>query len=113
MNNIEQKALSVMTSTIKEAVETMVKKASYDVTVTGVITQIVGTTHFVKINGEVYQIKSSISGLSKGQKVRVNIPGNNWANMYISNSSSEHKIKTSEIEDLSVITNIEIDALFN
>ena len=35
MNNIEQKALSVITSTIKEAVETMVGKANFDVTVTG------------------------------------------------------------------------------
>ena len=113
MNNIEQKALSVITSTIKEAVETMVGKANFDVTVTGVITQIIGTTHFVKINGEVYQIKSSISGLSKGQKVRVNIPGNNWADMYIANSHSEHKINTSEIEGLNVITNLEIDSLFN
>ena len=113
MNNIEQKALSVITSTIKEAVETMVKKANYDVTVTGVITQIVGSTHFVKINGEVYQIKSSISGLSKGQKVRVNIPGNNWSDMYIANSHSEHKINTNEVEGLTTITNLEIDSLFN
>ena len=113
MNNIEQKALSVITSTIKEAVETMVGKANFDVTVIGVITQIVGSTHFVKINGEVYQIKSSISGLSKGQKVRVNIPGNNWADMYIANTHSEHMINTNDIENFSTITNLEIDALFN
>lgn len=112
MNNIEQKALSVMTSTIKDAVNTMVNKATYDVTVIGVITQIIGSTHFVKINGEVYQIKSSIPGLSKGQKVRVNIPGNNWSDMYISNSYSEQTINTSVLEDFNTITNLEIDALF-
>ena len=113
MNNIEQKALSVMTSTIKDAVNTMVRQANYDVTVIGVITQIVGTTHFVKINGEVYQIKSSIPGLSKGQKVRVNIPGNNWSDMYIANSFAEQTINTSIIEDFEIITNLEIDSLFN
>lgn len=113
MNDIEQKALSVMTSTIKDAVGTIVKRANYDLTVIGVITQIVGSTHFVKINGQTYQIKSSISGLSKGQKVRVNIPGNNWADMYIANSVSEHKINTNEIENFTTITNLDIDSLFN
>ena len=113
MENIEQKALSVMTSTIKEAVKTMVNKANYDVTVIGVITKIVGSTHFVKINGNVYQIKSSISGLSKGQRVRVNIPGNNWSDMYITNSVSEHVVNTNEIDGFDSITNLEIDSLFN
>lgn len=112
MNNIEQKALSVMTSTIKDAVNTMVTKATYDVTVVGVITQIIGKTHFVKINGEEYQIKSSIPGLKKGQKVRVNIPRNNWADMYIANSFSEQTINTSTITDFDIISNLEIDALF-
>ena len=113
MDNIEQKALSVMTSTIKDAVNTIIKQANYDVTVTGVITQIIGSTHFVKINGETYQIKSSISGLSKGQRVRVNIPGNNWSDMYIANSVSEHIINTDTIEGLDSITNLDIDRLFN
>lgn len=113
MNEIEQKALTVMTSTIKDAVNTMIKKANYDVTVTGVITQILGTTHFVKINGQEYQIKSSIPGLRKGQKVRVNIPENKWSDMYIANSYAEHSINTSVIEDFDTITNLEIDALFS
>ena len=113
MNEMEQKALSVMTSTIKDAVHTIVAKATYDTTMVGIITQIVGKTHFVKINGEEYQIKSSIPGLKKGQKVRVNIPGNNWTDMYIANSFSEQIISTNEIEGLDSITNLEIDKLFN
>ena len=113
MNEMEQKALSVMTSTIKDAVHTIVSKATYDTTVVGIITQIVGKTHFVKINGEEYQIKSSVPGLKKGQKVRVNIPGNNWSDMYIANSFSEQIISTKEIEGLDSITNLEIDKLFN
>ena len=112
MNDIERQALSAMTSTIKDAVNTMITKANYDVTVIGVITQIIGKTHFVKINGEEYQIKSSLPGLKKGQKVRVNIPGNNWSDMYIANSYSEQKINTSVISDFDIISNLEIDALF-
>jgi hypothetical protein len=88
-------------------------KATYDTTMVGIITQIVGKTHFVKINGEEYQIKSSVPGLKKGQKVRVNIPGNNWTDMYIANSFSEQIISTNEIEGLDSITNLEIDKLFN
>lgn len=112
MNNNEQKAISVLASTIKEATKTIVEKANYDATVIGIITQIIGKTYFVKINGEEYKIKSSIAGLSKGQRVRVNIPGNNWNDMYIANTVTEHTINTSEINDFEVITNLEIDKLF-
>ena len=112
MNNNERQAISVLASTIKEATKVIVDKANYDTTVTGVITQIIGKTYYVKINGEEYRIKSSVPGLKKGQSVRINIPSNNWNDMYIANTVTEHTINTSEINDFEVISNLEIDKLF-
>lgn len=84
--SIENEAVKVLASTIKDAIQQSISSAHYDVTLPTVISSVENDLYVVKINGNNYKIKSSISRLTEGQKVRVTIPCNNWSNMYISNT---------------------------
>lgn len=112
--NIENEAINVLVSTMKDAMKQTVSSASYDITLPSVITNIENGLYTVTINGNSYQVRSSISKLKEGQKVRVTIPCNNWNNMYISNTIDEYDniISVNKIDGLNTITTSDIDKLF-
>lgn len=112
--SIENEAINVLVSTIKDAMKQTISSASYDVTLPSVITNVDGGLYTVTINGNSYNIRSSISRLKEGQKVRVTIPCNNWNNMYISNTIDEYDniISVNKIDGLNTITTSDIDGLF-
>ena len=92
--SIENEAINVLVSTIKDAMKQTISSASYDVTLPSIITNVDGGLYTVTINGNSYNIRSSISRLKEGQKVRVTIPCNNWNNTTNSNSSkSKYNVK--------------------
>lgn len=113
-NNIENEAINVLVSTIKEATEKIVSTAHYDSTLIGIISAVENGLYVVKINGNEYKIKSSISKLTEGQKVRITIPRNNWNDMYISNTVDEYDniISINKIDGLDTISFSDIDNLF-
>lgn len=90
--SVEQKAISVLATTIKEIVKAMIDKADYDVTVKGVVVYADNNgAYIVSINGDEYKIKSSLK-LTKGQDVRVMIPKNRWDDMFILNALSDERL---------------------
>lgn len=108
-------AIQILASTIKDATEKIVSSAHYDVTLSGVISNKEDGLYVVKINGNDYKIRSSISKLTPGQRVRVTIPRNNWNDMYISNTINEYDniISVNKVDGLDTIDNNDIDSLFN
>lgn len=112
--SIENDAISVLVSTFKDAMKQTISSAGYDITLPSVITHIDGGLYTVTINGNSYNIRSSISKLTEGQKVRVTIPCNNWNNMYISNTIDEYDniISVNKIDGLNSIITSDIDNLF-
>lgn len=112
--NVENEAIHVLASVMKDAIKQTISSASYDITLPSVITNIEDGLYTVTINGNSYNIRSSISRLKEGQKVRVTIPCNNWNNMYISNTIDEYDniISVNKIDGLNTITTSDIDNLF-
>ena len=55
--NIENEAIQILASTIKDATEKIISSAHYDITLSGVISKIEDGLYTIKINGNEYKIR--------------------------------------------------------
>ena len=85
--NINDKAVETLSQTIVSAVNTATENINYDKTYDGSIIEIIGNNSYkVKFNGAVYTAPLYIKNmtLAIGDFVKITVPQNNWANIYIS-----------------------------
>jgi len=93
MENYDDLAVKALSQNIKRAVDIALSTAHFDITLQGIITEVIENEnkYKVKINGAIYEIASDLF-FKKNDVVQVMIPQNNPSNMFI------YPYKTSECQ---------------
>jgi len=83
--SIGTKALETLVASVAEYVSNAISKASYDVTVQGIVTAVLPNNRYkIEIKGTAYTVPSAISQtLAVNNTVLVLIAQNNWNTKYI------------------------------
>lgn len=83
MNDYTNLAVQTLSQNIKRAVDTLISRAPFDITLQGVVkSKLPNNRYTVEIEGKVYQITSDLF-LNINDSVNIMIPQNNPSNMFI------------------------------
>lgn len=101
------KLVDLLSRTIVDAVNTMIAKAKFDRSSTGIIKKAEGGLYTVQVFGGEYHIRSPLS-FTEGQTVTVTAPQNNFNKLYISTPSQAIAAPSISIEEKTGYTEVRV-----